>query len=261
MKRTDFPNIKLCGFFKKILNLNTVLTADIEVISSCLASPIVLLSVKCAKCAEAVRREKNLFCTFIWNHNLRPMNHGSHYECKLVRTEFKFVTLFDCNGFIRKIKIRKKLREHWKSLCITNKLHWRIFLGNNLNIWRMVGFKVADYKIIGSSAVKLSVKIFKPFVSFSLVNRIHNCNLFVNNKIWVVRNSVGNKILTFKKVDCLVINANVFYRIGNFNLHCILSFINLCPYLSEIFVKSIILCYQVEIKMIIILNTNHILNT
>ena len=48
----------------------------------------------------------------------------------------------------------------------------------------------------------------------------------------------------------LVVNANVFYRIGNFNLHCILSFINLCPYLSEIFVKSIILCYQVEIKMI-----------
>ena len=70
-----------------------------------------------------------------------------------------------------------------------------------------------DHKIIRRSAAKLPFQIGIPFLRFMNVNRIHDRNLFIQNNIGVIGNTVRNRILALKQIDFLIIRADIFYRI------------------------------------------------
>ena len=73
----------------------------------------------------------------------------------------------------------------------------------------MVRFHVLHYKIIGHPAVKCVPDVFEPQASEVSVDRIHDRDLLVSDHVRVISHSRRNIILTFEKIDLVVIDANV----------------------------------------------------
>ena len=77
VERTDYFNVKLRRFFEQRLSLRAEFADYADVVSPCLAVPV-LLGVKRAEFAESVCGKKHLVLAVIACHNLRPMNHRCH---------------------------------------------------------------------------------------------------------------------------------------------------------------------------------------
>ena len=68
-----------------------------------------------------------------------------------------------------------------------------------------------DNQIIRLLAIKDILNVVEPFMGKMLINGIHNSNLFIHDDIGIIRHTVRYFILPFKKVNLVVVDANVFY--------------------------------------------------
>ena len=73
----------------------------------------------------------------------------------------------------------------------------------------MVRLHVLNNKIIRLFAAQSLFKIVKPNVRYPRVSGVHYRYLLVNDNIRVVRNAVWHNILALKKVNVMIVCANV----------------------------------------------------
>ena len=218
MKRTDSVNVKSCRFFKNILHLSTVFSDNTYIVASCLVRPR-LLDVQSAEFAERISREQHLFGTVIGQHDLRPMHHRSSCKGKCVLAEGKRVSFSNNHTCLLKIS-SEKVFHHLKSLSRSDDFGLRVGFCKIHNISRMVRLHMLNYKIIGISVSQRILEIIQPFVGKVNINSVQNGDFLVNNHIGIVRHSVGNRILTFKQVNSVVIDADILYIMCNIhNIH------------------------------------------
>jgi len=71
----------------------------------------------------------------------------------------------------------------------------------------VVGLHVVYHKIVQVSASKSVLQIFKKKVRNGLVGSVENNRLFVQQKVGVIRNSVGNSVDPFKESQSPVVGA------------------------------------------------------
>ena len=215
MQRADDLNIKRCGLFQQILHLHTVLADDAEIISASLASPV-LINVQRAEFAEAVCREKRLVLSVIGNHYLGPVHHRRENECQLVRAERKALAVLYYYAAVGVISAKKVLY-HCESLGVANYLRFGVLFGEFRDVCRMVRLHVLNYEIIRLSAAQRLLEVREPLFAEMRIYRIHNGGLFVEDNIRIVSHSVRNNVLSLKKIDLMVIHADVNYVLCNFH--------------------------------------------
>ena len=83
-------------------------------------------------------------------------------------------------------------------------------LGKGGDIRGMVGLHMQHHEIIGRTVAQLSAQVGKPFLAKARVDGIHHGDLLVHNRIRIICHSVRDGILSLKKIDLVIIDANVF---------------------------------------------------
>ena len=90
MQRTDGLDVERGGFLQQRLHLCAVLSADVEVVAACLASPV-LVGGERAELAECVGREQHLVLCVVCHDDFWPVHHRRAEELECVRSERQFV--------------------------------------------------------------------------------------------------------------------------------------------------------------------------
>ena len=70
-------------------------------------------------------------------------------------------------------------------------------------------------KIIGLSVADHGLEVIEPLLAEMLIDGIHDRDLFVDDGIGIVRHTVGNDILSLKKIDIMIVDADILDIIGN----------------------------------------------
>ena len=79
----------------------------------------------------------------------------------------------------------------------------------------MIGLHMLNDQIIGLSAFESIFNIVKPLVCKSGVHRIHYRYLFIYYGVGIIGYTVWHLILSFKKIDLVVVDADVFDIVSN----------------------------------------------
>src|SRR5574344_2743441 len=95
--------------------------------------------------------------------------------------------------------LSEKLGNKLKGLGVTDYFSSRVFFHKRSNIGGMVGFHVLNNKVIRRSAAEYFIEIVKPFLAEFCLDRIEYRYFFIKNDIGIIRHSLGNFILSFKK--------------------------------------------------------------
>ena len=77
MQRTDSLNVEGGSLLQDALYLRAILTTDIEIVATSLASPVVSFVNQCSEFAESIGREEHLVQTIVTHNDLWPMHHRS----------------------------------------------------------------------------------------------------------------------------------------------------------------------------------------
>ena len=216
VERADLFNIKTCGFFQKRLYLCAVFADDADVIASCFVCPR-LVSVESAEFSEAVCGEENLILAVVGHDDLGPVNHRSRYKGQCMLAERKCVTLTDHDSLICEIRAEEVLH-HGERFCGRNDGCVRICLHEIHDVRGMVGLHVLNDEIIGCFTAERILNVVEPFVGEICIYRIHNGDFFICNDVGVVGHSMGNLVLTFKKIDLFVVYTDVKNIICDFHI-------------------------------------------
>ena len=78
-----------------------------------------------------------------------------------------------------------------------------------MDVGAVVGLHVVDNQIVGPPAFQNGFDIVHPLVGEILIDRIHDGNFLIEDRIGVVGHTVGDNVLAFKQVDIMVIHADV----------------------------------------------------
>ena len=125
----------------------------------------------------------------------------------------KFFTFFYRNCTVCQICDFKELWKHCNSFCTCHDLGFRIFVCKFFDASGMIRFQMRYNQIIRYSSIQHPLQILFPFVCLSRINRIHNCDLLVQDHIRVVGYSVWNDVLALKEIQILIICSDIFYCI------------------------------------------------
>ena len=83
----------------------------------------------------------------------------------------------------------------------------------------MVGFHMLNYQIIGGAAVEDALDVVQPAVNKAGIDGVHNGDFLVNNNVGVICHAVGNNILSLKKIDLVIVDANVLDTGSDIHIH------------------------------------------
>ena len=210
----DF-NIKACRFFEERLHLRSVFANNTNVVATRFARPF-FFDVESTEFSKAVGREKNLVGAIVGNDNLRPVYHRSGDKGQFVFSQIENVTLAHHNAAVG-IVGTKEVLHHIERLCRGYYDCVGIRLEEVCNVCRVVGLHMLHHKIIGLARTESVLNVIEPLVCECGINGIHNSNLFIDDGIRIIRHAVGNDILTLKKIDVVVVYANILDVICNFH--------------------------------------------
>ena len=129
-------------------------------------------------------------------------------------SERKSTTVFYFNLASGEVEI-KEILDHVKGFYIGNNGGIRINLEKVCNIGSVIRLHMLYNEIIRFAVVQNLLDIIQPFMRKVGVYCIHDSNLFIQDHIGVVGHAVRNFVLTFKKVNLMVINADVFDSVCN----------------------------------------------
>ena len=213
VERTDDLDIQTRRLFEQVLHLRAVLADDADVVTSCLASPV-LVDVESAEFAEAVSGEEHLVLCVVGHHDLGPVNHRSGDEAERVGAELEGVAFLDDDSSVLKLGA-EEVAHHRERLCGRYDRRVGIVLHEVENIRAVVRLHVLDDQVVGLSVAESFLEVVEPFVGELAVNGVHDRDLPVDNHIGVVRHAVGNDILTLKQVNFVVVHADITDVVGD----------------------------------------------
>ena len=219
MKRTDLLDIKGCSNFEKCLYLFSVFSYDTDEIASCFVIPR-FFCIESTEFAETVSRKENFFCAVISYHNFRPVYHRGKNKSQLMISKRKCAAVFYFDPAISEIQI-KEILDHVECFFVGNNCSVRINFEEICNVCCMVRFHMLYNKIIGHFPVKNLFYIVQPFFRKKSIHCVHNCDFIIQDHIGVVGHAIRNFVLSFKKVNLVVIYTCVSDCICN--LHFIPS--------------------------------------
>ena len=182
VQRADALNLQRSELLQQCLHRASILSADIEIVTACLASPILLVAQR-SELTKAVGREYNLILLIVCHHHLGPMHHRRHKELQGVLSERERITLLHCDCILREILTLEELRQHLNSARRSYNLYVGILLHNLGNAARVVGLHMLHNEIVGRAAIECRAEVCEPLVHLTIVGRIHYGNLLVLNKI------------------------------------------------------------------------------
>ena len=129
---------------------------------------------------------------------------------------------------------------HIEGFCRSNNGGVRINLQEVCNICCMIRFHMLYDEIIRFAAIQYLLDIVKPLMGKFSIYRIHNSNFFIQNGIGIIGDSVWHFVLTLKKVNAVIVYADVLNGICDFHssfLHFIwcvdLLFLNFVKIITE----------------------------
>ena len=219
MKRTDLLDIKGCGNFEKCLYLFSVFSYDTDEIASCFVIPR-FFCIESTEFAETVSRKENFFCAVISYHNFRPVYHRGKNKSQLMISKRKCAAVFYFDPAISEIQL-KEILDHVECFHIGNNRSVWINFEEVCNVCGMVRFHMLYDQIIWCTSIENLLDIVQPFMSKVGIYGIHNCNLVIQDYVGVVGHAIRNFVLSFKKVNLVVIYTCVSDCICN--LHFIPS--------------------------------------
>ena len=79
----------------------------------------------------------------------------------------------------------------------------------------MIRLHMVNDKIVGSFSSRCDLDVLNPFIAESAVNAVRNGNFFVKDHIGIICHSVRHDVLTFKKINFMIIHADISYIICN----------------------------------------------
>ena len=120
----------------------------------------------------------------------------------------KFFTFFYRNCTVCQICDFKELWKHCNSFCTCHDLGFRIFVCKFFDASGMIRFQMRYNQIIRCSSIQHPLQILFPFVCLSRINRIHNCDLLVQDHIRVVGYPARNWKYIFKQRQSSVTGSN-----------------------------------------------------
>ena len=129
-------------------------------------------------------------------------------------SERKSTTVFYFDPASGEVEIKKVL-DHVKGFYIGNNCGVRINLEKVCNIGSVIWLHMLYNEIIRFAVIQNLLDIIQPFMRKVGVYSIHDSDLFIQDHIGVVGHTVWNFVLTFKKVNLMVINTDVFDSICN----------------------------------------------
>ena len=203
MKRTDLLDIKCCSNFEKRLNLFSVFSYDTDEVTSCFVIPW-LLYIERTEFAETVCGKQNFFCAVISHHNFRPVYHRSKDKSKLMESKRKCTAVFYFDLASLEVEIKEVL-DHVECFFVGNNCGVRINFEEVCHVCCMVRFHMLNDQVIRSASVEDLLDIVEPFMCEVGIYGIHNRDLVIQDHVRVVGHSVRNLILSFKKVNLMVI--------------------------------------------------------
>ena len=79
----------------------------------------------------------------------------------------------------------------------------------------MIRLHVLDDQIVGRASSEGRGQVVQPFMGKMDVHRVHYGDLLIQDHIGIIGHSVGNNVLSFKKVHLMVVDAYIADRVGN----------------------------------------------
>ena len=141
------------------------------------------------------------------------MHHGGCDKMQDVCSKRQRVTVRDDCAVFREI-LSEKLMHHGKCLCCRHNGGIGIILLKNSYACRMIGLHMLNHQIIRLSAFENRFQIIKPLVRKSCIYGIHHSNLFVCDNIGIIGHTAWHRILTFKKIDSMIVYSDVVNIFG-----------------------------------------------
>ncbi len=206
MERADDLNVQRGGLFQHGLDGHSEFPHNIKVVSCGLVVPG-LLRIQRTKFSESVGAEQNFIKTVIGEHDLGPVNHGSHHKGKLVFPQRKGIA-FLYRESITEIQVKIK-RQHLKGFGVADHCGGGVFFKESLHTGSVVRLHMGNHQIIRAFAAKSLFQIFQIRILFSSVNRVHYRNFIIENHIRIISDAVRNRKLPFKEVNILIVNTHI----------------------------------------------------
>ena len=107
------------------------------------------------------------------------------------------------------LQLGEKLADHLKCLRVADDHALRILFGKRRDGSRVVRFHVLDNQVVRRRVFQDRCDILKPFLRLALVNRVHDRCLLVTDDVRVVRHSKRHIEMPFKKVNIVIIRADI----------------------------------------------------
>ena len=209
MKRTNASNVESGCFLQKCLNLSAILTTNIEVIATSLASPVFFVR-QCTELAESVGGKEYLVGLVVCNHYFWPVYHWSHEELQGMSTQIQNLSFLYGNGLVFEAGVFKELRHHLDSLGRCYNLNCWI-LGQKIgDISGMVRFHVLHHEIVRRTSFECLFQVGEPFFSLAEVYGVHDSNFLIHNKIRIIGDAIRDDVLAFKEIDSSIVYTNIF---------------------------------------------------
>ena len=171
VQRSDSADTERSHLLKHSLYLHAVLAYYIEVVSPCLACPVVGIGIIYAELAERVGGEQHFLLRAITHQHLGPVHHRRSDELQRQAAQVEHVALL----YYAYITIlHAKLAKHVLGNLRAYDLHAGIGLHETFDRSRVIRLHVMDYQIIGLTAEQGFLRLVQPLVGTTFVNRIQN---------------------------------------------------------------------------------------
>ena len=207
----DGGDIQRGGLFQQSLHLRAILAHDVQVVAAGLTGPVgvFIKPGHCTKPAKAVRREEHLFTALIAHHDLRPVHHGGKHKGQGVGTQAQALAVLHHHAALLGNGIRPKELIHiQESFGVAHHLHFRVEGGQSGDVGTVVRLHVADHQIIRLASGQCLGQVGKPGLRGTVVHRIQNGGLFVQNDIGIVAHAGGHRVLALEQVNGGIVHTH-----------------------------------------------------
>ena len=183
MQRTNGLNIECSQLLHNHLYLRTILSADIEIVATSLASPIVSFIYQSSKFAESIGREDHFIRAIVAHDYLWPMYHCSSDKLEFMTTQRECIAILNSYNAPFEVNALEEIRQHFYGWSATYKLQTRIGFQHPCNECSMVGLHMVSHQIIRLATTQCSFQILLPLFTLATVGSIQYCYLLIVNEI------------------------------------------------------------------------------
>ena len=132
---------------------------------------------------------------------IRPMHHGGKHKGQGVGAQAQALAVLHHHAALLGNGIRPKELIHiQESFGVAHHLHFRVEGGQSGDVGTVVRLHVADHQIIRLASGQCLGQVGKPGLRGTVVHRIQNGGLFVQNDIGIVAHAGGHRVLALEQV-------------------------------------------------------------